>query len=41
VPTYLWTVDSVAGWQKYAGKVTLVLTNKAVDYGTWRSANCA
>ena len=41
VPTYLWTVDSVAGWQKYAGKVTLVLTNKAADYDAWRSANCA
>jgi glycerophosphoryl diester phosphodiesterase len=41
VPTYLWTVDRVAGWQKYADKGTLVLTNHAADYGTWRSANCA
>lgn len=41
VPTYLWTVDSAAGWQKYADKVTLVLTNKAADYRAWRSENCA
>ena len=29
VPVYLWTVDTTTGWDRYQGKVTLVLTNKA------------
>jgi glycerophosphoryl diester phosphodiesterase len=40
VPTYLWTVDTAAGWQRFSGRVTLLLTNRAADYQAWRSRHC-
>jgi glycerophosphoryl diester phosphodiesterase len=41
VPVYLWTVDGPTGWNRYRGKVTLVLTNHAADYDHWRQTHCA
>lgn len=41
VGVYLWTVDSAKLWQRYRGRVALVLTNKAHDYDTWRAQNCS
>ena len=41
VPTYLWTVDSPAGWTRYRDKVTAVLTDKAAGYEAWRKTHCS
>ena len=41
VATYLWTVDTTKGWDRYRGKVTLVLTNRAADYDAYRKTHCS
>ena len=41
IPVYLWTVDSPTLWEHYAGRATLVLTNKAADYDAWRATSCS
>jgi hypothetical protein len=40
VATYLWTVDTARGWQRFSGRVTLMLTNRAAGYAAWRRAHC-
>ena len=40
VATYLWTVDTARGWQRFSGRVTLVLTNRTAGYAAWRRSHC-
>jgi glycerophosphoryl diester phosphodiesterase len=40
VPVYVWKVDTAQGWQRFAGRATMVITDKVIDYGRWRARAC-
>jgi glycerophosphoryl diester phosphodiesterase len=40
VPTYLSTLNTLEAWQHYSGKVTLIVTDRAVDYDAYRDQYC-
>jgi glycerophosphoryl diester phosphodiesterase len=40
VPTYLSTLNTEASWRRFTGKVTLIVTDRAVDYDAYRQEAC-
>jgi len=40
VPTYLSTLNTVAAWRHFTGKVTLVVTDRVVEYAAYRDRVC-
>lgn len=40
VATYLWKVDTPQAWQRYRGRVTMVVTDQSATYARWRSVSC-
>lgn len=40
VPTYLSTLNSAATWRRFTGKVTLVVTDRVIDYAAYRDKVC-
>jgi glycerophosphoryl diester phosphodiesterase len=40
VPTYLSTLDTTDAWRRFTGKVTLIVTDRAVDYDAYRARAC-
>ena len=40
VPTYLSTLNTAATWRRFTGKVTLIVTDRAIDYDAYRRQAC-
>ncbi len=38
--TYVWKVDTAAAWHRFAGRATMVITDRAAGYDTWRRKAC-
>ena len=40
VPTYLSTLNTADSWRRFTGKVTVLVTDRAVDYDAYRAEAC-